>query len=144
MYSIYIIIYSIYIIHVGLINPFSPRPAKTGHFVILLCRTPYNFTRQGRASRWERVNWTYLPSLFLNFFSSLTFSPKNGHFVILVCLTPDILLVKGEPLGGKGLSILFSHQFYNNLLSEITLLTNMVVQSIQIRPLCYFTLSSAR
>ena len=25
--------------------PFSPRPAKTGHFVILLCLTPDNITR---------------------------------------------------------------------------------------------------
>ena len=34
------------------INPFSPRPAKTGHFVILLCLTPYDFTCQGKASWW--------------------------------------------------------------------------------------------
>ena len=26
------------------INAFSPRPAKTGHFVILLCLTPDNIT----------------------------------------------------------------------------------------------------
>ena len=36
------------------------------------------------------------------------FSPrpaKTVHYVILLCLTPDIiLLVKGEPLGGKGLT----------------------------------------
>ena len=59
-------------------NPFSPpRPAKTIHFVILLCLTPYDFTRQGRASGWERINtlvvkihcnkhkqtWKYLPEL---------------------------------------------------------------------------------
>ena len=37
------------------INPFSPRPAKTVHFVSLLCLTLYDFTRQGRASGWERV-----------------------------------------------------------------------------------------
>ena len=37
------------------VNPFSPRPAKTVHFVILLCLTLYDFTRQGRASGWERV-----------------------------------------------------------------------------------------
>ena len=34
---------------------FSPRPAKTGHFVILLCLMPGNITCQGRASGWERV-----------------------------------------------------------------------------------------
>ena len=38
------------------LNPFSPRLAKTIHFVSLLCLTLYNFTRQGRASGWERVN----------------------------------------------------------------------------------------
>ena len=27
------------------LNPFSPRPAKTVHFVILLCLTPDNITR---------------------------------------------------------------------------------------------------
>ena len=37
------------------LNPFSPRPAKTVPFVILLCLTPDDFTRQGRASGWERV-----------------------------------------------------------------------------------------
>ena len=38
------------------INPFSARPAKTVHFVILLCLTLYDFTCRGRASGWERVN----------------------------------------------------------------------------------------
>ena len=37
------------------INPFPPRAAKIGHFVILLCLTPDNFTRRRRASGWERV-----------------------------------------------------------------------------------------
>ena len=37
------------------LNPFPPRPAKTVPFVSLLCLTLYNFTRQGRASGWERV-----------------------------------------------------------------------------------------
>ena len=36
-------------------NLSSPRPAKTVPFVILLCLTPDDFTRQGRASGWERV-----------------------------------------------------------------------------------------
>ena len=40
------------------LNPFSPRPAKTSPFVILLCLTPEDFARQGRAPGWERVNWT--------------------------------------------------------------------------------------
>ena len=36
--------------HVELhINPFPPRVAKSGHFVILLCLTPDEFTRQTRA-----------------------------------------------------------------------------------------------
>ena len=32
------------------LNTFPPRAAKSGHFVILLCITPGNFTRQRRAS----------------------------------------------------------------------------------------------
>ena len=47
--------------HLHTVNPFSPRPAKTVHFVILLCLTPDNITHWGRASGWERVNLTYLP-----------------------------------------------------------------------------------
>ena len=39
------------------LNPFSPRLAQTIHFVILLCLTPDDFTRQGKASGWERVKW---------------------------------------------------------------------------------------
>ena len=34
----------------------TPKPAKTGPFVILLCLTPDNFTRQEGTSRRERVN----------------------------------------------------------------------------------------
>ena len=37
------------------LNTFPPRAAKSGHFVILLCLTPGNFTHQRRASGWERV-----------------------------------------------------------------------------------------
>ena len=37
------------------LNPFPPRPAKTVPFVMLLCLMPDNFTRQRRASGWERV-----------------------------------------------------------------------------------------
>ena len=39
------------------LNPFPPRQAKTGPFVILVCLKADNFTHQGRASSgWERVN----------------------------------------------------------------------------------------
>ena len=38
------------------INPFPPRAAKSGHFVILLSLTPDDFTCQRRACGWERVN----------------------------------------------------------------------------------------
>ena len=41
-------------------NPFSSRPAKTFPFVILLCLTPDDFTHQGIASGWERVNRNYI------------------------------------------------------------------------------------
>ena len=37
------------------LNPFPPRPNKIGPFVILLYLTPDDFTREGRASVWERV-----------------------------------------------------------------------------------------
>ena len=37
------------------INPFPPRADKSVHFIILLCLTPDNFTRQRRAPGWERV-----------------------------------------------------------------------------------------
>ena len=37
------------------LDPFPPRPAKTGPFIILLCLTPDDFTHQRRASGWERV-----------------------------------------------------------------------------------------
>ena len=45
---------------------FPPKPAKTNSFVILLCLTPDDFTHQGRASGWERVNWGPLGSEGLN------------------------------------------------------------------------------
>ena len=38
-----------------LINVFSPRLAKTVPFVIFLCITPEDFTRQWRASGWEHL-----------------------------------------------------------------------------------------
>ena len=40
------------------LNTFPPRAAKRGHFVVLLCLTPDDFTRQGerRAPGWGRVN----------------------------------------------------------------------------------------
>ena len=43
------------------LNPFPPRLAKTGPFVILLCLMPDNFTHQRRASGWERVNTLPFP-----------------------------------------------------------------------------------
>ena len=39
----------------GNFDLFPPRVAKSGHFVIFLCLTPDDFTRQRRASGWERV-----------------------------------------------------------------------------------------
>ena len=38
------------------LNPSPPpRPAKIGHFIILLCQMPNAFTHQGRALGWESV-----------------------------------------------------------------------------------------
>ena len=42
------------------LNLFSPTPAKTIPFVVSLCLTPDDFTRQGRASGWEMVNCNFL------------------------------------------------------------------------------------
>ena len=87
------------------VNLFSPRTAKTAPFVILLCLTPDNFTRQGRASGWERVNWTYLP------ISSLTFSlpdrPKLAPFVILLCLMPDNFTRQGIASGWERVNTVY-------------------------------------
>ena len=52
-------------------NPFTPRPAKTDPFSILICLTPDNFTCQWRASGWERLTRPIGLSLFLNPFSPL-------------------------------------------------------------------------
>ena len=46
-----------------------------------------DFTCQWRASGWERVNWAYLPILFLNLSSPRP--AKTVPSVILLCLTPD-------------------------------------------------------
>ena len=71
------------------LNPLPPSPAKTIPFVILLCLTPDDFTRQERAvSRMERVITEPIwPSLFLKPFPSR--SAKTVPFFILLCLTPD-------------------------------------------------------
>ena len=46
--------------------------------------------RQYTTSGWERVNWAYLPILFLKLFLSQTLAKTRptGPFVILLCLTP--------------------------------------------------------
>ena len=56
--------------------------------VILLCLMPCNITCHGRASGWEKVNWTYsiCPSLFLN-----PFSPRPDKTIpFLILLTNAI------------------------------------------------------
>ena len=71
----------------GIIIHFPPWPAKIAPFVILLCLMPDNFTHQGRASGWEKVNWAYLSTLFL--INPLPPRPaKTVSSVILLCLTP--------------------------------------------------------
>ena len=79
------------------LNPFPPRLAKTIPFVILLCLMPDDFTRQWRASGWERVNWAYLPILFLNLSSPRP--AKTVPFVILLCLMPDDFTCQGRASG---------------------------------------------
>ena len=48
---------------------------------------PDDFTCQWRASGWERVNWAYLPILFLNLSSPRL--AKTIPYVILFCLMSD-------------------------------------------------------
>ena len=72
----------------GLLYPLSPRPAKTVPFVSLLCLTLCNFTRQGRASGWERVNAH--PKCFPTYFNILillhipSFNPQHTCLCIIV------------------------------------------------------------
>ena len=68
-----------------LINPFTPRPAKTGHFVILLCLMPDKFTCQGRDSEWKRVTNWICPFLFLDLFPQL-YGPRGSP--LLCKITP--------------------------------------------------------
>ena len=49
----------------------------------------------------KQVCWRFV-LLFLNLFSSRP--AKTGPFIILLCHSQTILLVKGEPSGGKGLT----------------------------------------
>ena len=44
------------------LNPFPPRAAKSGHFVILLCLTPDDFTRQRRAPGGKGLTEPICPS----------------------------------------------------------------------------------
>ena len=43
-----------------MVNPFPPRAAKNGHFVILLCLTPDDCIPQRRAPVWLRVKHIFL------------------------------------------------------------------------------------
>ena len=85
-------------------NTFPPRPAQTMppyYFYSRLSTVPDNFTYQGRASGWERVNWVNNLSILNPFPARLA---KTSPFIILLCQT--ILLVKGElGPGGKGLKV---------------------------------------
>ena len=67
-----------------LFNPFSPRPAKTVHFVILLCLTPDNniILIKGEPLGGKGLTGPTCPSLFLN-----PFSPRPAKTVQLLCLT---------------------------------------------------------
>ena len=77
-------------------------------YLILLCLMP----DQGRASRWEVINWAYLPisrSLFLNPFLPRAAKIGNSSFVIFLYLTPDDFTYHLGPasktLSGKGLPV---------------------------------------
>ena len=86
------------------INPFPPRLAKTGPFVILLCLMPDNFICQGRASGCRERGLSICPSLFLNPFPP---SPaKTILFIILLCLMPDDFTHQGRASLWQGLNTL--------------------------------------
>ena len=81
-----------------LINPFTPRPAKTGHFVILLCLMPDKFTCQG-----ETLSGKGLLTGSVHF-SSLTFSQLYGPRGSLLCKIIGALDgIKSQREGGNGL-----------------------------------------
>ena len=112
------------------LNPFPPRAAKSGHFVILLCLTPDDFTRQQRASGWERVN---LPS---------PRPPKTVPFVILLCLTPGDFTRQWRATGWERVkqvnlcSALFQadhhlHKYHNASLYYMHSLNTILLTSIQ-------------
>ena len=61
------------------LNPFPPRAAKSGHFVILLCLTPDDCTHQRKTSGWEKVNITMVSrqyTLYYTFIHSFQVKKK--------------------------------------------------------------------
>ena len=68
-----------------LFNLSSPRPAKTVPFVILLCLTPDDFTRQWRASGWERVKY-YKPTVIQRL--CINCSSFVSHFEVCLVSRP--------------------------------------------------------
>ena len=75
---------------------------------------PDNFTRQWRASGWERVNWAHLLILFLS-------SPrlaKTVPFVILLCLTPDDFTHQWRASGWERVKV---HYSFNHSLTTVNM-----------------------
>ena len=82
---------------------------------------PDDFTCQWRASGWERVNWVFLPTLFLNPFSPRP--AKTDPFTTLLCLTPDDFTCQWRALelGGKGSSLVYrSTVIYNHYFIDLS------------------------
>ena len=69
--------------------------SKTSHFVILICLMSDDNTCQGRASGYLSAHLSFL---------TLSLPDWPNLSPLLVSIHDTILLVKREPLGGKGLS----------------------------------------
>ena len=85
-------------------------------YLTLLYLMPDNITRQWRASGWERVNWAYLPILFLNLSSPRP--AKTIPFVILLCLMPDNFTRQWRASGWERVKIVYDDNAHTVLVLQ--------------------------
>ena len=77
------------------LNPFSPRPAQTSPFIIVLCLMPNYFTRQGRASRYERVrDYIRIYYIILFLFLILCIIIKNVIVIFIIIILIKLIISK--------------------------------------------------
>jgi hypothetical protein len=75
------------------------------YFIILLCLTPDDFTRQGESAATQWVNQTICPCTLLTLYS---LSGNAPYFIILLCLTPDDFTRQGESAATQWVRLKFS------------------------------------